>query len=205
MNHKIIFLLVMVLGAFVEKVCAEDYMPQQTLVERPTQFYAGLVGGIDRMTGRRTEQLSEAAGLTTYTDNKRILENNSTISVVGGFLWKLPPLPILMGPEVYLKALAMARNVAHQDGTSIAKFTTAVFDLIPLDDDYHRQAPKTDPRYYYRPWKTILVRTVADGGQAAGGSHRRGVREAEHRDPRRRLDGGTHDGLAWSGARGDVA
>ena len=83
----------------------------------------------------------------------------------------------VMGPEVYLKALAMARNVAHQDGKRIAKFTTAVFDLIPLDDDYHRQAPKTDPRYYYRPWKTILVRTVADGGESfyIQGDHRETV------------------------------
>jgi hypothetical protein len=80
----------------------------------------------------------------------------------------------VMGPEVYLKALAMARNVAHQHGERIAKFTTAVFDLIPLDDDYHKQAPKTDPRYYYRPWKTILVRTVADGGESfyVAGDHR---------------------------------
>ena len=83
----------------------------------------------------------------------------------------------VMGPEVYLKALAMARNVAHQYSKSIAKFTTAVFDLIPLDDDYHRQAPKTDPRYYYRPWKTILVRTVADGGESfyIQGDHRQTV------------------------------
>ena len=80
----------------------------------------------------------------------------------------------VMGPEVYLKALAMARNVAHQRGERIAKFTTAVFDLIPLGDDYHTQAPKTDPRYYYRPWKTILVRTVADGGESfyVAGDHR---------------------------------
>jgi hypothetical protein len=80
----------------------------------------------------------------------------------------------VMGPEVYLKALAMARNVAHQHGERIAKFTTAVFDLVPLDDDYHRQAPKTDPRYYFRPWKTILVRTVADGGESfyIAGDHR---------------------------------
>lgn len=72
----------------------------------------------------------------------------------------------VMGPEVYLKALAMARNVAHQKGERIAKFTTAAFDLIPLGDDFHTQAPKTDPRYYFRPWKTILVRTVADGGES---------------------------------------
>ncbi len=83
----------------------------------------------------------------------------------------------VMGPEVYLKALTMARNVAHQDGQQIAKFTTAVFDLIPLDGDTRAQAPKTDPRYYYRPWKTILVRTVADGGESfyVAGDHRRTI------------------------------
>lgn len=80
----------------------------------------------------------------------------------------------VMGPEVYLKALAMARNVAHQRGERIAKFTTAAFDLVPLGDDFHTQAPKTDPRYYFRPWKTILVRTVADGGESfyVQGDHR---------------------------------
>ena len=72
----------------------------------------------------------------------------------------------VMGPEVYLKALAMARNVAHQRGERIAQFTTGVFDLIPIGGDPTRQAPKTDPQYYYRPWKTILVRTVADGGES---------------------------------------
>ena len=79
-----------------------------------------------------------------------------------------------MGPEVYLKALAMARNVAHQEGRVIKHFTTAAFDLIPLEGDTRKQAPKTDPRYYYRPWKTILVRTVADGGESfyVQGDHR---------------------------------
>jgi hypothetical protein len=80
----------------------------------------------------------------------------------------------VMGPEVYLKALAMARNVAHQEGRNIRHFTTAVFDLIPLEGDTRQQAPKSDPRYYYRPWKTILVRTVADGGASfyVQGDHR---------------------------------
>lgn len=72
----------------------------------------------------------------------------------------------VMGPEVYLKALAMARNVAHQQGREIRHFTTAVFDLVPLEGDTREQAPKSDPRYYYRPWKTILVRTIADGGES---------------------------------------
>jgi hypothetical protein len=79
-----------------------------------------------------------------------------------------------MGPEVYLKALAMARNVAHQEGQQIARFTTAVFDLLPLEGDFRTTAPKSDPRYYYRPWKTILARTVADGGESfyVQGDHR---------------------------------
>jgi hypothetical protein len=72
----------------------------------------------------------------------------------------------VMGPEVYLKALAMARNVSHQEGRRIARFTTAVFDLIPIEGDTRSEAPKSDPRYYYRPWKTILARTVADGGES---------------------------------------
>ncbi len=80
----------------------------------------------------------------------------------------------VMAPEVYLKALAMARNVAHQEGRQIAHFTTGVFDLLDLQGDFHAEAPKTDPRYYYRPWKTILVRTVADGGEShyVAGDHR---------------------------------
>lgn len=72
----------------------------------------------------------------------------------------------IMGPEVYLKALAMARNVAHQEGREIRKFTTAVFDLVPIGGDVHKELPKTDPGYYFRPHKTILVRTVADGGDS---------------------------------------
>jgi hypothetical protein len=80
----------------------------------------------------------------------------------------------VMGPEVYLKALSMARNVAHQEGRVIQHFTTAVFDLIGLSGDPRQQAPKSEPQYYYRPWKTILVRTVADGGESfyVQGDHR---------------------------------
>ncbi|HLK65210.1 MAG TPA: hypothetical protein VKU19_17335 [Bryobacteraceae bacterium] len=80
----------------------------------------------------------------------------------------------IMGPEVYLKALAMARNVARQEGRSIRDFATAVFDLVPIHGDYRKELPKSDPGYYFRPHKTILVRTVAEGGQSFyfAGEHR---------------------------------
>lgn len=71
------------------------------------------------------------------------------------------------GPEVYLKALSMARNVAHQRNETIRHFTTGVFDLVPLPVNWRcGTPPKDDPYYYYRPWKTILMRTVADGGES---------------------------------------
>jgi hypothetical protein len=79
------------------------------------------------------------------------------------------------GPEVYLKALSMCRNAAKQEGRVIAHFTTAVLDLLPLEGkDVHEEPPKSDPRYYFRPWKTIMARTVADGGESfyVEGHHR---------------------------------
>jgi len=72
----------------------------------------------------------------------------------------------IMAPEVYLKALAMVRNIAHREGREIRHFTTAVFDLVPIHGDFRQELPKTDPGYYFRPQKTILVRTVADGGES---------------------------------------
>ncbi len=80
----------------------------------------------------------------------------------------------ITGPEVYLKALSMARNVAIQNHRTIQNFTTAVFDLVPIRGDIHKELPKTDPGYYFRPHKTILVRTVADGGKSfyVCGDHR---------------------------------
>ena len=72
----------------------------------------------------------------------------------------------VMGPEVYLKALSMARNVADAEGRRIERFTSAVFDLVPLSGDLTAEPPKDRPDYYYRPFKTMLVRTVKDGGRS---------------------------------------
>ena len=69
----------------------------------------------------------------------------------------------VMGPEVYLKALSMARNVLYQEGRSLRHFTTANFDLIDLGD-YRRKLGYGDPQYYYRPRKNIVNRPVSRGG-----------------------------------------
>ncbi|MDA8434305.1 MAG: hypothetical protein M0Z60_15280 [Nitrospiraceae bacterium] len=69
-------------------------------------------------------------------------------------------------PEVFLKALSMARNAASSEGREIRHFATLVSDLYPLPEDFRKEPPKGDPAYYFRPWKTMLVRTVADGGES---------------------------------------
>lgn len=114
-----------------------------------------------------------AWGSTSYRDF--LIFTQSVTRLEGGVFLSLGSA--VMGPEVYLKALAMARNVAHQRGGTIRQFTTLVTDLIPIQGDPRKQAPKTDPQYYYRPYKTILVRTVADGGESfyVQGDHRRTV------------------------------
>ena len=104
-----------------------------------------------------------ATGATSDTDFLILAESVSGLE--GGVLLNIGTA--VMGPEVYLKALTMARNVARQDGREIGHFTTAVFDLADLGGgDLHREAAKTEPAYYFRPYKTILVRTVADGGES---------------------------------------
>jgi hypothetical protein len=111
-----------------------------------------------------------ALGEASYLDF--LIFAQSVLDLEGGVVLNFGSA--VMGPEVYLKALSMARNVARQEGRAIRHFTTGVFDLVPLEGEYHAEAPKTDPRYYYRPWKTILVRTVADGGESyyVQGDHR---------------------------------
>ncbi len=111
-----------------------------------------------------------ATGATSYTDF--LIYTQSLTRLERGVYLNVGTA--VMGPEVYLKAITMARNVARQDGRSISRFTTAVFDLRELGDDLHSEPQKTDSRYYFRPYKTVLVRTVADGGVSyyVQGDHR---------------------------------
>jgi len=75
------------------------------------------------------------------------------------------------GPEVFLKALSIARNLGH----TVSRITTANFDLFPLRGDYRADVGKDDVEYYYRPRKNIVNRPVSLGGR---GFHIRG----DHRE-----------------------
>ena len=111
-----------------------------------------------------------AYGATSYTDFLRfahLLE-----SLAGGVVMNFGSA--VMGPEVFLKALSMARNVAKKKGKAIAGFDTLVCDLKPLPASTGREANRTNPEYYFRPWKTLLVRTLGPGGKShyVQGDHR---------------------------------
>ncbi len=104
-----------------------------------------------------------ALGAASYTDF--LIFADAIEQLAGGVYLNVGSA--VTGPEVYLKALSMARNVARQQGRPLTDFTTAVFDLVDLPSNFRDGPPGKDhPLYYYRPWKTILVRTVADGGRS---------------------------------------
>lgn len=83
----------------------------------------------------------------------------------------------VIGPEVFLKALSIARNL----GNPVRVFTTANFDLIPLED-YRRPLGEDQVEYYYRPRKNIINRPVSLGGKGfhISGDHRATIPHLHH-------------------------
>ena len=65
----------------------------------------------------------------------------------------------VIGAEVFLKALSIARNL----GYDTFHITTANFDLIDLGN-YRCKIGYEDPNYYYRPRKNIVNRPTSRGG-----------------------------------------
>ena len=125
----------------------------------PATVHAGI--GYD-ILHQHPNCIGEAFGKASYRDF--LIFTRTMERLEGGVMLSFGSA--VMAPEVYLKALAMVRNVAGQKGREIMHFTTAVFDLCPIHGDFRRELPKSDPGYYFRPHKTILVRTVSDGGES---------------------------------------
>jgi hypothetical protein len=127
-------------------------------------------------------------GAASYTDFLIFAE--SVRQLEGGVFLNIGSA--VCGPEVFLKALAMARNVATRGGAQSTElrapsaeprnFTTVVFDLVRLGPEARGPEPaaryeepgKAQPEYYFRPLKTLLVRTVQDAGHSLyiRGDHR---------------------------------
>jgi len=118
----------------------------------------------------------DAAAWATASDTDFLVFARNVQRLEGGVFLNIGTA--VTGPEVFLKALSMARNLARQQGREIRDFTTAVFDLVELGADWRSGPPdKEHPLYYYRPWKTLLDRTVADGGASFyfRGDHRQTI------------------------------
>lgn len=103
-----------------------------------------------------------AWGATSYLDFLRLAKVFE--SVTGGVIMNFGSA--VMAPEVFLKALSMARNVARQANKQINDFTTVVCDIRKLPENLNCEAPKNSPEYFFRPWKTMLVRTITGSGKS---------------------------------------
>ena len=154
------------LGEHVGRRIAESSFPHQDLSVLAAAWRAGIPATVH--VGIGYDILHEhpncdgaALGATSYRDFlifTRVVEG-----LESGLLLSFGSA--IMAPEVFLKALAMSRNIAGQGGRSIQRFTTAVFDLVTLPDDLRQELPASDAGYYFRPHKTLLVRTIAGGGR----------------------------------------
>ena len=102
-----------------------------------------------------------ATGAASYADF--LIFTQSVTRLEGGVFLNIGSA--VMGPEVYLKALAMSRNVAHQEGRRIGRFTTAVFDIAELGEQLHTEAAQDRSALLFPP--------LQDGAGADRGRRRR--------------------------------
>ena len=154
------------LGEAVGRVIEEEQLPNRKVSIAAAGYHAGVPITSHVSIGSDIIHAMQncngaALGQVTYTDF--LILARAIQNLEGGVFLNVGSA--VTGPEVYLKALSMARNVARQHSKEIRHFTTAVFDLVGLPDNFRDGPPsKEHPLYYYRPWKTILCRTIADGG-----------------------------------------
>ncbi len=155
------------LGEAVGRVIEEERFPHRDISILAAGFRLGVPitahVGIGYDIVHQAPNCDGAAyGGASYTDFLRfakILE-----SLEGGVVMNFGSS--VMAPEIFLKALSMVRNAARRENRRICHFTTLVCDLLDLPDNYHEEPSKENPYYYFRPWKTMLVRAVADGGES---------------------------------------
>ena len=162
-------------GEALGQAIAESSLPHKDISVYAAAYQAGIPATVHLGVGYdiiHEHPNFDAAAAGAASDRDFLILTKAVENLEGGVV--LCVGSAVMGPEVYLKALSMARNVAAQQGRQIRQITSAVFDLLALTGDLHIEAPKESPEYYFRPYKTMLVRTVADGGRSfyIRGDHR---------------------------------
>ena len=134
------------LGEALGRVIEEDRHPRRDLSLAAAGWRCGVpvtshVSIGSDITHAHANCDGAALGAATYRD---FLIFADTIRRLEGGVY-LNVGSAVTGPEVYLKALSMARNLARQHGNTIRDFTTAVFDLVDLPPDYLRRPTLQGP------------------------------------------------------------
>lgn len=107
----------------------------------------------------------DSYGSASYVDFLIFAEHMRVMQERGGVFVNIGSA--VQGPEIYLKAVSMARNVLHHEGKPPASVTTGVMDMYNLPVNWAAGEPTEDrPEYYFRPWKTILLRSLGGGARS---------------------------------------
>ena len=80
-----------------------------TVPSKAVQFYAGLSGGVERMSGRQNQSISYPGGAAlgvpefiSFLSNVSQSSKNGLYSAFAGFTWNIPSIPLFLGPEIYI-------------------------------------------------------------------------------------------------------
>lgn len=135
-------------------------------VSVPATVHPLIGGDINHMSLRLRD--AAALGIVAQRDFLIFAESVRVCQQLGGLF--VCAGSAVHAPEVFLKALSMARNVL----TNMKPITTAVLDVAPWPDEWDEN--DENPAYYARAFKTILNRAVAGPPQGRGiyvqGDHR---------------------------------
>ena len=146
------------LGRYIDEHSArfpfrDDCVVYQAYINRvPATYHIAL--GTDIIHQHPTVDFS-ALGKASGIDFQKICHSVSQLE--GGVFLNFGSGVI--GPEVFLKALSISRNLGYK----VSEIVTANFDLIDLGD-YKKNLGYDDPLYYYRPRKNVVNRPTSMGG-----------------------------------------
>lgn len=100
MNSKVsIVIATMTIQLLITAQVHAQLPPQKTL-----QFYAGLSGGINQMSGKRSESVDTpaAAETTVFSNQQNFNDRKAQYAAFAGASYFIPQTKIFIGPEIYV-------------------------------------------------------------------------------------------------------